>query len=135
MVRVTRIGGDETTGESELEIAVSNAGRAPEVLVASTREGLDAGEIITDRTYRTAEVELWFQARNPETGEVSEPYRWAGSITITHERRDNAGMWQVTLAARPEAELRWNTSGINPKDGAVYDGGAIEIDGRQKTTL
>lgn len=135
LIRVTRIGGDETTGESELELAVSNAGRAPEVLVAPTQDGLDAGEVITDRTYRTPEVELWFQARNPDTGEVSEPYRWAGTITITHDRRDNAGMWQVTLASQPEAELRWNTTGINPKDGTIYDGAPIEIDGRQKTTL
>lgn len=135
LVRVTRIGGDEATGESELELAVSNAGKAPEVLVAPTRDGLEAGEVVTAGTHKTTEVELWFQARNPDTGEVSEPYRWAGSITITHERRDNAGMWHVTLAARPEAELRWNTTGINPKDGAVYDGGPIEIDGSQKTTL
>jgi len=135
LIRVTRIGGDETTGESELEIAVSNAGKTPEVLIAPTRDGLETGEVITDRTHKTTEVELWFQARNPETGELSEPYRWAGSITITHERRDNAGMWQVTLTARPDAELRWNTTGINPKDGAVYDGGTIEIDGSQKTTL
>lgn len=135
LIRVTRIGGDEGTGESELELAVSNAGKAPEVLISPTREGLATGEVIMDRTHRTTEVELWFQARNPENGEVSEPYRWAGSITITHERRDNAGMWHVTLAARPEAELRWNTTGINPKDGAVYDGFPIEIDGRQKATL
>jgi hypothetical protein len=134
-IRVTRIGGDEATGESELELAVSNAGKAPEVFIAPTREGLNAGEVITVGTHKTTEVELWFQARNPETGEVSEPYRWAGSITITHERRDNAGMWQVTLAARPDAELRWNTSGINPKDGTVYDGKSIEIDGGQKATL
>jgi hypothetical protein len=135
LIRVTRIGGDEATGEAELELAVSNAGKAPEVLVAATREGLDAGEVITDATYRTTEVERWFQARNPDTGEVSEPYRWAGSITITHDRLNNAGMWQVTLVARPEAELRWNTTGINPKDGAVYDGELIEIDGSQRTTL
>ena len=135
LVRVTRIGGDEIVGESELELAVSNAGRVPEVLIATTREGLDAGEVNTDGTYKTSEVELWFQARNPDTGEVSEPYRWAGSIRITHERRDNAGMWQITLAARPEADLRWNTTGINPKEGTVYDGSPIEIDGRQKTTL
>lgn len=135
LIRVTRIGGDETTGESELEIAVSNAGKTPEVLIAPTRDGLGTGEVITDRTHKTTEVELCFQARNPETGELSEPYRWSGSITITHERRDNAGMWHVTLAARPEAELRWNTTGINPKDGAVYDGTPIEIDGSQKTTL
>lgn len=135
LIRVTRIGGDDAAGESELELAVSNAGRAPEVLIAPTRDALDAGEVITDGAYKTTEVELWFQARNPDTGEVSEPYRWAGSITITHERRDNTGMWQVTLAARPEAELRWNTTGINPKEGTVYDGGPIEIDGRQKTSL
>ena len=135
LVRVTRIGGDEVIGESELELAVSNAGRVPEVVIATTREGLDTGEVITDGTYKTTEVELWFQARNPDTGEVSEPYRWAGSIRITHERRDNAGMWQITLAARPKADLRWNTTGINPKEGTVYDGSPIEIDGRQKTTL
>ncbi|MFP2873299.1 anti-phage-associated DUF499 domain-containing protein [Acetobacter tropicalis] len=135
LLRVTRIGGDETTGESDLEIAVSNAGKVPEILIASTREGLSTGEIITDQTFRTKEVELWFQARNPDTGEVSEPYSWTGSITITHERRDNAGTWQVTLTARPEAKLRWNTTGINPKDGTVYDGSPIEIDGRQKTSL
>ncbi len=135
LIRVTRIGGDDAIGESELELAVSNAGRAPEVLIAPTRDALDAGEVITDGTYKTTEVELWFQARNPDTGEVSEPYRWAGSITITHERRDNTGMWQVTLSARPKAELRWNTTGINPKEGTVYDGGPIEIDGRQKTSL
>ena len=135
LVRVTRIGGDEAIGESELELAVSNAGKVPEVVISATREGLDAGEVITDRTYKTTEVELWFQARNPDTGEVSEPYQWTGSIMITHERRDNAGMWQVTLVARPEAELRWNTTGINPKEGTVYDGSPIEVDGRQKTTL
>jgi hypothetical protein len=132
---VTRIGGDEATGESELELAVSNAGKAPEVLVATTLNGLNAGEILTDRTHKTVEVELWFQARNPETGELSEPYRWSGIINITHDRRDNAGMWQVNLTARPDAELRWNVTGINPKDGAVYDGSPIEIDGRQKSTL
>ena len=134
-VRVTRIGGDEATGESELELAVSNAGKAPEVLVATTLNGLNAGEILTDRTHKTVEVELWFQARNPETGELSEPHRWSGTINITHDRRDNAGMWQVSLTARPDAELRWNVTGINPKDGAVYDGSPIEIDGRQKSTL
>ena len=135
LVRVTRIGEDEAIGESELELAVSNAGKVPEVVISATREGLDAGEVTTDGTYKTTEVELWFQARNPDTGEVSEPHRWAGSIKITHERRDNAGMWQITLAARPEADLRWNTTGINPKEGTVYDGSPIEIDGRQKTTL
>ena len=135
LVRVTRIGGDEAIGESELELAVSNAGKVPEVVISATREGLDAGEVTTDGTYKTTEVELWFQARNPDTGEVSEPHRWAGSIKITHGRRDNAGMWQITLAARPEADLRWNTTGINPKEGTVYDGSPIEIDGRQKTTL
>ena len=135
LVRVSRIGGNEDTGESELEFAVSNAGKTPEVLIATTPDGLDTGEVITDGIYKTREVELWFQGRNPDTGDVSEPYRWAGSIRITHERRDNAGMWQVTLATVPAAELRWNTTGINSKEGTVYDGSPIEIDGRQKTIV
>nr|WP_211332850.1 anti-phage-associated DUF499 domain-containing protein [Litoreibacter meonggei] len=134
-IRVTRIGGDDAIGESELEIAVSNAGKTPEVLVATAKEGLSSGDLIIDRTYRTTEVELWFQIRNLDSGDSSEPYRWTGSINITHDRRDNAGMWQVALEAKPEAELRWNITGINPKDGAVYDGTPIEIDGTQKTTL
>jgi len=135
LIRVTRIGGDDQTGESELELAISNAGRTPEVFVAATKEGLSSGQLVTDSIYKTTDVELWFQAKNLESGDVSEPYKWTGSINITHERHDSAGVWRVSLSAKPDAELRWNTTGINPKDGAVYDGNPIEIDGKEKTTL
>lgn len=135
ILRVTKIGGDTATGESELELIVSNAGRSPEVLVATSHSELSSGEVVTDRTYRTREVELWFQAKNSETAELSEPVRWAGSIDITYDRQEVAGVWRVSLTARPEAEIRWNITGINPKEGTIYDGGQIEIDGRSKTTL
>ena len=135
LIRVTRIGGDEVSGESELELAVSNAGRTPEVLVSTSQAGLSSGELVIDGTYRTTDVELWFQARNSENGDLSEPYKWTGSISITHERHDNAGVWRVSLSARPEAEMRWNITGINPKEGTIYDGNPIEIDGAEKTTL
>jgi hypothetical protein len=135
VLRVVRVGGDTATGESELELNVSNAGRSPEVLVATTQGDLPTGQIITDRIYRTKEVELWFQARKPETGELSEPVRWTGSIDITHDRQDVAGVWRVSLTTRPEAKIRWNITGINSKEGTIYDGGQIEIDGQAKTTL
>ena len=134
-VKVTRIDSNEATGESTLDITAIHAGRAPEIRVAPTKEGLAGADPIGEAHHRTSEAELWIQARNPETGESSEPYRWSGSIHITHERQDNAGTWRVTLDAKPEAELRWNTTGINPKDGTVYDGSPIEIDGSDRTTL
>lgn len=134
-VKVMRTEHDEATGESTLDLTAIHAGRAPEVRVATTKEGLAEAELIEGNLHKTSEVELWAQARNSETGELSEPHLWSGSINITHERQDNAGVWRVTLDAKPAAELRWNTTGINPKDGQVYDGTPIEIDGSERTTL
>ena len=134
-IRVNKIGGDETIGESKLEFAISDAGENPEVLISATRDDLESGEITRDETWITTEVELWFQVRNPDTGEISEPYQWTGSIKITHEPRDITGQWHVTLDSVPEAELRWNTSGINRKEGTIYDGSPIEIDGTEKITI
>ena len=135
MVKVTRIDNDEATGESTLEITAIHAGSAPEIRVAATPDDLAQADPIDGVQHKTNEAELWVQARNPDTGEVSEPERWSGSIHITHERQDNAGVWRVILDAKPDAELRWNTTGINPKDGTVYDGTPIEIDGSNRTTL
>lgn len=134
-VKVIRTENNEVTGESTLDLTGIHAGRIPEIRVAPTREGLANAEPIEGSQYKTSEVELWVQARNPETGELSEPHLWSGSINVTHERQDKAGVWRVTLDAKPEAELRWNITGINPKDGQVYDGNPIEIDGSEPTTL
>ena len=134
-IRVTEHGSRDSAGESELEFAISNAGKSPEIRVAPTRKSLDQGEIIHDRTYRTKEVEHWFLVRNTETGDTSEPRHWTGSIDITHQPIDNAGMWRVTLKSQPDAELRWNIRDTNAKDGTVYDKNPIEIDGSKKTNL
>lgn len=134
-IRVATTGGNSGSGESEIELIVTHAGRNPEVRVASGLETLATGDVVQGSTYRTTEVALWFQVCNVETGKVSEPCPWKGSIAITHDRQDNAGTWFVTLAAAPDAELRWNVTGINPKDGEVYKGTPIEIDGRNRTVL
>mgnify|MGYP006426775251 CR=1 FL=1 len=134
-VKVVRVENNESTGESTLEITTIHAGRNPEVWVAPTRDQLANASLVEGTQYKTFEAELWFQARNSETGELSDPSPWSGSIHVTHQRQDNAGVWRVTLDAKPEAELRWNTTGINPKDGEVYDGTPIEIDGSERTTL
>ncbi|MCA1734073.1 MAG: hypothetical protein LC732_10785, partial [Acidobacteria bacterium] len=86
-VKVTRIDSNEATGESTLDITAIHAGRAPEIRVAPTKEGLAEAEPIREAHHKTSEAELWIQARNPETEELSEPYRWSGSIHITHERQ------------------------------------------------
>ena len=134
-IRAVRIGGNENEGESEIELAISHAGHNAEILVASSPDGFDSADVISERIYQTNEAELWFWVRNPDTGEVSESYHWTGSIIITHEKRENAGIWEVSLSSKPGAELRWNTDGSNRKDGTIYDGSSIEIDGQTTTTL
>ena len=134
-IRANKIGGNENEGESEIELAISDAGHNPEILVALSPDGFDSADVIPEYTYKTNEVELWFWVRNPNTDEISKPCHWTGSITITHEKRENAGTWEVSLASKPKAELHWNITGINPKDGAVYDGVPFEIDGQERTTL
>ena len=134
-IRVTEHGVRNFEGVSELDLAVSNAGKSPEVRVAPTKKSLDQGEIIHGRIYRTNECEHWFLVRNTETGDTSEPHRWTGSIDITHQPRQIAGNWHVTIASRPEAELRWNITDTKAKDGVVYDKKPIEIDGSKKNNL
>ena len=134
-IRVTSNRGDDSEEESEIQLVVSTAGKSPEVRVAATRDGLEDGDVFMGDVFRTKEVEHWFQVRNTESDELSEPCQWKGSINITHDRTNNAGNWLVTLASKPEAKLRWNIKGINPKDGEVYDGKSFEVDGRRKTKL
>ena len=134
-IRVTSNRGGDYEGESEIQLVVSTAGKSPEVRVAATRDGLEDGDIFTGDVFRTKEVEHWFQVRNTESDELSEPCQWKGTISITHDPVNNAGNWLVTLASMPEAKLRWNISGINPKDGKVYDGKSFEVDGQKKTKL
>ena len=90
-VKVTRIDNNEATGESTLEITAIHAGRTPEIRVAPTQDDLVGADPVDGSQYKTTEAELWAQARNLETGELSEPYRWSGSLHITHERQNNAG--------------------------------------------
>jgi hypothetical protein len=134
-VQVFRAGINPATGESELELTVSHAGRNPEIVVATSIAGLIDGKVVRDLVYRTDEIELYFQVTSSETGEVSEATQWLGAIDITWQRQQVAGVWHVTLETRPEAEIRWNTSGINPKDGEIYDGQPIEINGATKAVI
>ena len=136
VIRVRTINLDEKTGKSELEITTSNSGKKPKIFMAYTKEKvLEGGDSVAKSKIRTDEVELWFIVQNSETGEFSEPFRWTGKIQITHDPVENAGKWLVTLTARPECEIRWNVTGINSKEGSVYDGNPIEIDGNKQTTL
>ena len=135
VIRATGEAKSEATSESEIELNVSNAGKSHEIRVAATKDKVGVGEVVTGTIHNTMEVERWFQVKNLETGETSEPEHWKGTIRIKYERREIAGAWEVELTSIPEAELRWNTTGITPKTGKIYDGNPIEIDGKKSATL
>jgi hypothetical protein len=129
---------DADSGEATLLVTGREAGKRPRILYA--RDAVDLpdrpdGEI-DDSIFKTPEVRLFFLAIDPDgTHETGEPCEWKNKLTIKHEPRAVVGKCLVELAVVPQAtEIRWNTKGINPKDGELYSG-PIELDGSVAHTL
>lgn len=127
---------DARTGESEVELMVTDAGAAPTVLVSPTPDVYVTGTPVDGRSYRTSEVELWFGAiHGSDPAQRAEPKGWKGRISLTHDRQVAVDHYLVTLTATPDAEIRWNTTGINEREGQVYDGSPIRVPADGRTTL
>lgn len=127
---------DPRTGKSEIDLMVANAGRAPTVLVSETPDVYDSGSPIEGLIVRTEALELWFGLIHEDGQQRSEIRSWTGKITLTHERQVVGDTYLVSLNAKPEAEIRWNITGINEKDGAVYTPGEkITLSGNDRTTV
>jgi len=91
---------------------------------------------VPDTILETTDTALWFLAIDPdrehETGEVK---RWENKLTITHHPVVlPGGKRRVEVTVKPPATIRWNTTGANPKEGAVY-AGPIDIPGDAETTV
>jgi hypothetical protein len=125
---------NDRTGEAHVNARPSHAGKVPQVFygpradVSPTNGTLLAGEVL-----KTEETALWFVAIDPDgKHETGPPVRWQNQLTITHDVQTLPdGRRRVTLALRPDitkragGALRWNTQGINPKDGQPYMGEII----------
>lgn len=127
---------DTRSGESEIELMVTDAGASPRVIVSTLPDVYATGTPIEGRSYRTGEAELWFGAIHGEDpSQRAEPRAWKGRIALTHDRQVAVDHYLVTLSAVPAAEIRWNLTGINEKEGTIYDGSPIRVPADGRTTL
>lgn len=125
----------DQTGTAELEIVPQNAGKKPDILMSATGN-FDADGVPLERNpFSTDATKLWFLVKDPDGAhEQGDAVAWTNTITLTHQPQFIPGKRIVTLTAVPRGEIRWNTDGTNPKEGAVYDG-PIELNGKSAITI
>ena len=126
----------EDTGTATLEVLARDAGQHGRVHCAKDSNVTADSPCVPDTIYETDETVLWFLAidadREHETGEVK---RWENKLTLTHQPVLLAGgTRRVELTVKPRGTIRWNITGANPKEGAVY-AGPIDIPGDAETTV
>ncbi|MEQ1503049.1 MAG: anti-phage-associated DUF499 domain-containing protein [Myxococcota bacterium] len=126
---------EEVTGKATLGVTAKDAGPHGRVHVSKTPEVTPGSEHVMDEVFETDATVLYFVAIDPDgkhaTGEVT---RWTNRLTITHERREQLGKRIVELTVVPRGALRWNMTGVNPKEGTSY-GGPIDLPGDDDVTL
>ncbi len=126
----------EETGTAVLEIFAKDAGPHGRVHYA-TEPGVTADSpTVPDTIYETTETVLWFLAVDPDGAhETGDPLRWENKLTLTHERITlPGGKRRVELTVKPRGVIRWNTTGANPKEGAIYSG-PIDLPGDSEITI
>jgi len=128
---------DDRTGTAQINVRVMHGGRGPQVYYGPTSEVSDKnGTLLPSEIQESDATTLWFVAVDPngehETGPAT---KWTNRLTLTHDvQKLPNGKRRVTLAVRPDVaqraggQLKWNTQGINPRDGANY-AGEIVVDG------
>jgi hypothetical protein len=79
---------------------------------------------------------LWLRAIDPDLEhETGDAKRWENRLTLTHQPVVlPGGKRRLELTVKPRGIIRWNTTGANPKDGAIYTG-PIDIPGEAETTV
>jgi hypothetical protein len=125
----------EETGTATLEVLARDAGQYGRVHYAKD-SNVTADSPVADTILETDATVLWFLAIDPdrehETGEVK---RWENKLTLTHQPvLLPGGKRRVELTVKPRGIIRWNTTGANPKEGAVYTG-PIDIAGEAETAV
>ncbi len=135
-VLVPERGYKEETGMATLEVIARDAGQHGRVHYANDPNVTTQSPYLSDAVHETTDTVLWFLAIDPdgehETGEVK---RWENKLTLTHERVIlPGGKRRVELSVKPRGTIRWNITGANPKEGAVYTG-PIDIPGDAETTV
>lgn len=134
-VNITVLNRDDSTGQVELELFPQNAGRTPVILMSDNPDVEATGKPLASTTLRTTATKLWFLTKDP-TGqyESGDPVPFENSLTLTHQPQYLPNKRIVELNVVPRGEIRWNTTGANPREGRLYSG-AIEFDTAEEITL
>jgi len=122
-IALTEVHYVDDTGEATLEVVARNAGKTPVVYWGTKADvSRSNGNKLTDRTYKTTAVRVWFLAEDPsgayETGAAA---GWSNRLTLRHECKEGAsGKRKVELAVIPAGSIRYTLNGVNPKEGTPY---------------
>lgn len=125
----------EATGEATLEILPRDAGKAGRVHYAASSQVSALSPVVPDTIWKTDATTLWFVAIDPDgKHETGEPVRWSNKLTLTHQPKTVGTRRTVELTVKPRGEIRWNTTGANAREGAVYKD-PIELPGTEAVTI
>ena len=134
-INITELSYNEKTGESELELFPQNAGKSPVITISETADLDKDGKELTNTVITTNKTKLWFRVEDPtgqhETGEI---ISWKNKLNLTYQPQYLPNKRIVELTVVPRGEIRWNTTGANPKEGEVYKQ-PIEIAGTEEVTI
>jgi hypothetical protein len=126
----------EETGTATLEVLARDAGQHGRLHYAQDLNVTADSPCVPDTIYESDATVLWFLAIDAdgehETGEMK---RWENKLTLTHHAVVlPGGKRRVELTVKPRGTIRWNITGANPKEGAIY-AGPIDIPGDAETTV
>ena len=125
---------NDRTGEAHVAVRSSHAGKSPQVFYSSDPNvSASSGTLLPSEVLKTDATSLWFVAVDADGQHETGPaVPWKNQLTITHEVQTLPdGRRLVTLTVRPDISkrpggvLKWNTQGINPKDGQRFEGEII----------
>jgi hypothetical protein len=126
---------DDQTGEATLEILARDAGKSGRVHYGASSAVGASSPTVPDTIWKTDATALWFVAIDPDgQHETGDPVKWTNKLTLTHQPRTGGGKRMVELTVKPRGQIRWNTTGVNPREGVVYDG-PIKLDGTDAVTI
>jgi hypothetical protein len=126
---------DDQTGEATLAILARDAGKSGRVHYAASSAVGASSPTVPDTIWKTDATALWFVAIDPDgQHDTGDPVKWTNKLTLTHQPRSGGGKRIVELTVKPRGQIRWNTTGANPREGAVYNG-PIELDSTEAVTI
>ena len=112
---------NEDTGTATLEVTARDAGPNGRVHYSTKKDVSENSPQWPDPIHPTDATNLYFLAVDPEgkhrTGEVK---KWSNKLHITHEVQKLPDRVRVTLTVKPRGQIRWNESGITPREGEIY---------------